>query len=426
MPANQYSNGLLMDALRGSLSNAESLGRGFAVAPIGLLGDINALGRQYITPRLPQSVQGLLQAAPAAPTTEQILSNIPRVSNPRMETAGMEQLGAAMNPRGPVDLARGVGRVAGEAINEAMVYGRGPLASITPQPMRMDVWHGSPHGPFTKFDSSKIGSGEGAQAYSYGHYLGEARGTGEGYRDTLAYKAFDLQPEAQKLGLNLSAGTRGEFIRQTRADKPPEVLARQLQNANIAARDLPQDKLAELFRLYKEKGGGYLYKVDLPDEAIAKMIDWEKPLSQQPQNVQDALKGIESNLPEIPDFNLRKWMDADPLASTWYNTVVRDLGVEPQQLSGLLQQRGVVGTRYLDNISSNKKQNWTVNIPEFGGYDFPSRQEADAFIKSNPQYKTELIEPEKTTSNFVVFPQNEDLLTIKEINDQPVQGLLGR
>ena len=100
---NPYSNSLLMDAFRGSLSNAESLGRGFAVAPIGLLGDINALARQYVTPRLPQGVQSLLQSAPAAPTTEQILSNIPRVSNPRMETAGMEQLGAAMNPRGPID-----------------------------------------------------------------------------------------------------------------------------------------------------------------------------------------------------------------------------------------------------------------------------------------------------------------------------------
>jgi hypothetical protein len=49
----------------------------------------------------------------------------------------MEQLGAAMNPRGPVDLARGAGRLAGSAVNEAMVYGRGPLAAITPQPMRM-------------------------------------------------------------------------------------------------------------------------------------------------------------------------------------------------------------------------------------------------------------------------------------------------
>jgi hypothetical protein len=54
-----------------------------------------------------------------------------------METSGMEQLGAAMNPRGPIDLARGAGRLAGSAVNEAMVYGRGPLASITPQPMRM-------------------------------------------------------------------------------------------------------------------------------------------------------------------------------------------------------------------------------------------------------------------------------------------------
>lgn len=134
---NPYSDSLLMDAFRGSLSNAESLGRGFAVAPVGLIGDVNALARQYITPRLPQSVQGLLQAAPAAPTTEQILSNIPRASAPRMETSGMEQLGAAMNPRGPVDLARGVGRVAGNAINEAMVYDRGLLAGITPQPMRI-------------------------------------------------------------------------------------------------------------------------------------------------------------------------------------------------------------------------------------------------------------------------------------------------
>ena len=105
---NPYSDSLLMDALRGSLSNAESLGRGFAVAPVGLLGDVNALARQYITPRLPQSVQGLLQAAPAAPTTEQILSKIPRASASRMETSGMEQLGAAMNPRGPVELAKAV------------------------------------------------------------------------------------------------------------------------------------------------------------------------------------------------------------------------------------------------------------------------------------------------------------------------------
>jgi len=137
MPANKYSDSLLMDALRGSLSNAESFGRGFGVTPVGLLGDINSLAREYITPRLPANVQGLLQSMPSAPTTESILSAIPRMTAPRMESSGMEQIGAAANPRGPVELAKGVGRVAGNAVNEAMVYGRGPLASITPQPMRM-------------------------------------------------------------------------------------------------------------------------------------------------------------------------------------------------------------------------------------------------------------------------------------------------
>ena len=108
MPANKYSDSLLMDALRGSLSNAESFGRGFGVAPVGLLGDINALAREYITPRLPANVQGLLQSMPSAPTTEGILSAIPRMTAPRMESSGMEQIGAAANPRGPINLGRAV------------------------------------------------------------------------------------------------------------------------------------------------------------------------------------------------------------------------------------------------------------------------------------------------------------------------------
>jgi len=34
---------------------------------------------------------------------------------------------------------------------------------------------------------------------------------------------------------------------------------------------------------------GYLYKGDIPDEAIGKMLDWDKPLSQQPESVRKAL-----------------------------------------------------------------------------------------------------------------------------------------
>jgi hypothetical protein len=125
-----------MDALRGSLSNAESFGRGFAVAPVGLLGDIEGLLRKGVNFSFGRGGVNVGET-PVLPTTEGLLSSIPRMTAPRMETAGMEQIGSAANPRGPLELAKGVGRVAGNAINEAMVYGSGPLASITPQPMRM-------------------------------------------------------------------------------------------------------------------------------------------------------------------------------------------------------------------------------------------------------------------------------------------------
>ena len=42
------------------------------------------------------------------------------------------------------------------------------------------VYHGSPH-KFDKFDSSKIGTGEGAQAYGHGLYLAESPGVAESY-----------------------------------------------------------------------------------------------------------------------------------------------------------------------------------------------------------------------------------------------------
>jgi predicted GNAT family acetyltransferase len=163
-PNNPYSSNLLADALRGSLSNAESLGRGAAVAPLGIFGDVNALAREYITPRLPAKIQAALESLPAAPTTEAILANIPRGTEARRESSGMEQLGAAMNPVGPVEAAKGItkglgayGKLAGEAINDAMVYGRGHLAEVTPQPMRMFIGpESSMYNKDAAFEASKL------------------------------------------------------------------------------------------------------------------------------------------------------------------------------------------------------------------------------------------------------------------------------
>ena len=47
------------------------------------------------------------------------------------------------------------------------------------------AYHGSPH-DFDKFDASKIGSGEGAQAYGHGLYFADEEDVAKHYRDTLA------------------------------------------------------------------------------------------------------------------------------------------------------------------------------------------------------------------------------------------------
>jgi len=125
-----------------------------------------------------------------------------------------------------------------------------------------------------------------------------------------------------------------------------------------------------------------LYKLDLPDEQIAKMLDWDKPLSEQSDAVKAALKGIETKFPEIPDFNLRKWMDTDPLASTFHNVINRDLGVDPSLIANVFKEQGIPGIKYLDATSRGAGTG---------------------------------------TRNFVTFPGEEQSLTILERNNQPVQ-----
>ena len=58
--------------------------------------------------------------------------------------------------------------------------------AITPMGMgAIKAYHGSPH-LFDKFDMSKIGTGEGAQAYGHGLYFAERPGVAASYRDALS------------------------------------------------------------------------------------------------------------------------------------------------------------------------------------------------------------------------------------------------
>ncbi len=185
---------------------------------------------------------------------------------------GMYQ-GAASGPIG-----------AGQVIGEML-----PLTPRTPKidPMRqMDAYHGSPH-DFDQFDSSKIGTGEGAQAYGHGLYFAESPEVAKSYARALSnigpngyatahlnaqnqVARFGNDPEWAADALSASLGGLDEYARPA--------VEKTLELIKSGAYRKPLDN------------PGRLYHVDIPDNDVAGMLDWDKPLSGQPDTVRRALE----------------------------------------------------------------------------------------------------------------------------------------
>lgn len=237
------------------------------------------------------------------------------------------------------------------------------------------VWHGSPH-KFDKFDSSKIGTGEGAQAYGHGLYLAESPVVARGYMNALSPGAGvgDADTVARVFKMN-----GGDPVKAA-AD-----LERRAQYANIPG---GKEKLLELAA--KVRAGydptGALYKVDLPDSAISRMLDWDKPLSQQAPEVLQVLQAADRRAKDSLYQNGGEYYRA--LMSRHAQNAPLHIGLDAAEnaaqfpASQQLRALGIPGIRYLDGNSRGAGQG---------------------------------------TSNFVVFPGEENLLRILERNGIPVK-----
>ena len=258
-------------------------------------------------------------------------------------------------------LAKGAVMAAGKYAGPELARGLENYMVKSGAVLPMDVWHGSPHrfpptakNPLGEFDPTKIGTGEGAQAYGAGAaYLAEAKGTATGYRDSLAHKgALDLEYEAGKRGIPLNREAQVEFMRQSIPNVAPEKAAKSFQNANIEARNLDQNKLATLFKDYKESKQGSLYKVDLPDEHIAKMLDWNKPLKDQNPAIQKVLQ----DLVKTDALGRPTGISVDSnINGQWaYERLAGIRGAK--YASEAMREAGIPGIRYLDQGSRGAGQ----------------------------------------------------------------------
>jgi hypothetical protein len=228
----------------------------------------------------------------------------------RSETPLQDLATAAIGMMGPPG-AKAALKPAAEAAEELAGAG---LKGIT-------AYHGSPH-DFERFDMSKIGTGEGAQAYGHGLYFAENEGVAKDYKNNVKDMALINRNNARmtQLAKDMEANSYGY-----RNFKDKELGARQSE---------------EYDRLMEEKmKPGKMYQVAIKADP-EHFLDWDKPLSEQSPKTVEALKQAMG----------KKW---DEFKNADASTAVRQgfIAFNHETVAKNLREAGIPGIKYFDQGS---------------------------------------------------------------------------
>lgn len=268
-----------------------------------------------------------------------------------------------------------------------------------------------PGNPLGEFDLSKIGTGEGAQAYGHGIYLAESPMIAKSYAEKL-----QLQPSVKYKGEVLWKGSGGEVGRgrhkpevegpawarlmgyagsyrkainiakkeiakeeaalgriETFKDSAPETYEslKRTSEDTIARQKLLIEDLKKYGKDAEYDPGLRTYRVDLPDEHIARMLDWDAPLGRDfvKKATPKAMGLIEAEYNGVRGYK-------DPVTGRLVGTAFRTSDTGPalearwikamdfgsgrdfyqrlgnnEMASRLLAQAGIPGIRYFDATS---------------------------------------------------------------------------
>jgi hypothetical protein len=280
------------------------------------------------------------------------------------------------------------------------------------------TYHGTPHrfpeapdNPLGAFDASKIGTGEGSQAYAHGLYFAEKPQVARNYKTALqgGPMGINIMDAVLKvLGVPYDeAATQPMFIDSVRrvAGEGEDAVRDAIIQASkrMAASEWPYNQRAAggvraladnpaVVKAINEEAGS-LYTADLPDEMIDRMLDWDAPLSKQPKEIVERLtpENLGLTYTQFPNGNhgfvnargevlgsVQQGGSPESFRQDWMKELLKrtgrdlykQLGQGPSKnkaASEALRNAGIPGVKYLDAGSRFAGGSGTRNFVVFPG-----------------------------------------------------------
>ena len=290
------------------------------------------------------------------------------------------------------------------------------------------AYHGSPY-DFEQFDTSKIGTGEGAQAYGHGLYFAKHEPVAMGYRDKLAQQNDPrdaINDVIHQFTKGKVAAPTHENIKSWMADesalKPfanDERITRRVHEIiNSTDPDDAHHSFKELDNLLPDPSKGHMYEVHI-NAHPHHMLDWDKPLSEQSEHVQNAIKTIAHNFDIDPFEHLAlaasvgrhpRSQEYSPRGNDLYNDL-EEISGGKVKASEVLQAHGIKGIKYQDAGSRGAGQ-YDLHVmykgkPHSDPIPMMDKAQAEHHAKEYQAkgYDTE-VKP-RGTHNYVVFDHND-------------------
>ena len=231
----------------------------------------------------------------------------------------------------------------------------------------IEAWHGSPH-DIDRFDSSRIGTGEGAQTYGHGLYFAENEKVATQYARSTSGRDFirkaqelysehdspddahdaiaeskDFTPGQKRLLLALEKDGWLGF------DYPHQAVSAALSDPNGKNWEMSPETLEAI----KHVGNMYRVRIGARHDQF---LDWDKPLGEHPEPVRSKLRAAgfdDSQTGKDIYHSLVKYRPNQGGGTTSAGMNISDLDATPEAASGRLRATGIHGIKYLDQGSRN-------------------------------------------------------------------------